>query len=96
MRRRTCRRRAAIDPGERAGGDRDVLARLVGDAARIDGPWREAGDALADHAEGADLRADRRHRRGADHLAARAARRRAQLGLPLSAGCATRRSRCSR
>ncbi len=41
------------------------------------------GDALADHAEGADLRADRRHRRGADDLAAGTARRRAQLGLPL-------------
>ena len=39
--------------------------------------------ALADHAEGADLRADRRHRRGADDVAARADRRRAQLGLSL-------------
>ena len=31
-----------------------------------------------------------------DDIAAGAARRRAQLGLPLSAGCATRRSRCTR
>ena len=38
---------------------------------------------VADHAQGADLRADRRHRRRADDVAARAARRRAQLGLPL-------------
>ena len=38
---------------------------------------------LADHAEGADLRADRRHRRGADDVAAGVDRRRAQLGLPL-------------
>ncbi len=34
-------------------------------------------------AEGAHLRADRRDRRRADHLAARGTRRRAQLGLPL-------------
>ena len=40
-------------------------------------------DALADHAEGADLRADRRHRRGANHLAAGKARRRQELGLSL-------------
>ena len=39
--------------------------------------------ALAHHAEGADLRADRRHRGRGDDLAARAARRGAQLGLPL-------------
>ena len=45
--------------------------------------WSEAVRPLADHAQGADLRADRRHRRGADHVAARAARRRAQLGLSL-------------
>ena len=47
------------------------------------GPVERCGDALADHAEGADLRADRRHGRGGDHLAARADRRRAQLGLPV-------------
>ena len=34
-------------------------------AARIEGEWREAVHALADHAQGADLRADRRHRRRA-------------------------------
>ena len=55
------------------------------------GEWREQVRALAADAEGAHLLSDRRHRRGADHLAARAARRRAQLGLPLSAGCATPR-----
>ena len=41
------------------------------------------GQALADHAEAADLRADGRHRRGADDVAAGVARRPAQLGLPL-------------
>src|SRR5438045_70561 len=40
-----------------------------------------AGDPLADHAEDADLFADRRDRRGGDDIAARTARRRAQLGL---------------
>ena len=39
-----------------------------------------------DHAEGAHLRADGRDRRRADHVAARGARRRAQLGLPLLLG----------
>ena len=48
-----------------------------------DGRWRERRAPLADHAQGADLRADRRHRRRADDVAARAHRRRAQLGLPL-------------
>ena len=38
---------------------------------------------LADRAEGDDVRAHRRHRGGADDLAARSDRRRAQLGLPL-------------
>ena len=48
-----------------------------------DGDWRDAVHALAHHAEGADVRADRRDRRRADHVAARVDRRRAQLGLPL-------------
>ena len=38
---------------------------------------------LAHHAEGAHVRADRRHRRGTDHVAARADRRAPQLGLPV-------------
>ena len=38
---------------------------------------------VAARAEGAHLRADRRHRRRADDVAARGDRRRAQLGLPL-------------
>src|SRR5262249_27223934 len=37
--------------------------------------------ALAHHAQGTDLRADRRHHRRADHVVAGAARRNAQLGL---------------
>ena len=39
--------------------------------------------AFPDHAEGFDLLADRRHRCSADHVAAGAAGRRTQLGLPL-------------
>ena len=61
-----------------------------------DGRWREAVRPLADHAQGADLRADRRHRRRRDHLAARAARRRRATGTTATAGCATPRSRCRR
>ena len=41
------------------------------------------GGALAHHAQGADLRADRWHRRRTDHVAPRGARRQPQLGLPL-------------
>ena len=70
-------------PSARSRDDRRLVARLVAAAAPTTGEWRDAVAALADHAQGADLRADRRHRRRADHLAARAARRRAQLGLPL-------------
>ena len=44
----------------------------------------------------AHLRAVRRDRCRADDVAAGGTRRRAQLGLPLSAGCATPRSRCWR
>lgn len=54
-------------------------------SSRLPGPGllRRCGAALADHAEGARLRADRRHRGRAHHLAARAHRRHSQLGLPL-------------
>ena len=50
---------------------------------RYQGRCARGRHALAPHAQGADLRADRRHRRGADHVAARGDRRRPQLGLPL-------------
>ena len=72
----------AARPDDGAQRDRDVLARLGGEVpagGTVDG----CGRALADHAQGAHLRADRRHGRGADDLAAGAARRRAQLGLSL-------------
>ncbi len=46
-------------------------------------PLGRGGGALADHAEGAHLRADRRHGGGAHDVIARIHRRSAQLGLPL-------------
>ena len=52
----------------KAGGERRVV---------------RGGAALADHAQGADPPRDRRHRRRRHHLPAGAARRPAQLGLPL-------------
>ena len=70
------------DPHAVADGDGGILARLVGAMPR-DRRVVGGGAALADHAQGADLRADRRHRCGADDLAAGTARRLAQLGLPL-------------
>ena len=52
-------------------------------ALPLSGRVARAGAALAADAEGADLLSHRRHRRRADHVAARTARRRAQLGLSL-------------
>ena len=60
---------------------------------------RGRASALADGAEGADVRADRRHRRRPDDVAAGADRRRAELGLPLLLAArrdASTLSRCSR
>ena len=48
-----------------------------------DHPWRARPAALGAHAQGTHLRPDRRDRGGRDDVAARDARRRAQLGLPL-------------
>ena len=49
----------------------------------VPGRVARSGRALAHHAQGADVSAHGRHRRGADHVAARAARGSSQLGLPL-------------
>ena len=81
----------------RGGGDprhRGLVARLVG-PLHLPGRVARGRRPLADHAQGADLRADRRHRRRRHHLAARAARRRARTGTTASAGSATPRSPCS-
>ena len=58
-------------------------------AAPTRAPWRDAVRPLADHPQGADLRADRRHRRRADHVAARAASAASATGTTATAGCAT-------
>ena len=71
---RRCRAGAAPTP-RRSGASGSARLRT-----RPSGTRRSA---LADHAEGPDLCADRRHRRGADDLAAGADGRHAQLGLPV-------------
>ena len=72
----------ALDADAALERTRAVLARLV---RPLDLPRRLArpGRALADHPEGAHLRAHGRHRGRAHHLAARGDRGCAQLGLPL-------------
>ena len=62
--------------------DRAVLADLVR-PVHLRRALPRGRPAVAAHPQGADLRADRRHRRGRDDLAAGGARRRAQLGLPV-------------
>ena len=59
-----------------------VLARLV-DPLLLHRSPEGGGPALLVDLEGADLRGDRRDRRRSHHVAAGAARRRTQLGLPL-------------
>ena len=68
----------------RAGRHRAVLERLDDrSAATPDGGDRGPSRRSLITAQGTDLRADRRNPRRGDHLAARTARRPAQLGLPL-------------
>ena len=62
--------------------NRERMVRLV-EPLHAEGAVARGDRALADHAEDADLSADRRDRRGGDDLAAGSARRRAQLGLPV-------------
>ena len=75
---RADRRRATRSPRPSA-----FWQRVGGALHATTGAWHDAVHALAAHAQGAHLRADRRHRRRADDVAARVDRRRAQLGLPL-------------
>ena len=57
----------------------DAVVRTV----RVPGGVARRGDAVADHAEGAHPPPDRRDRRRTHDVAARGARRRAELGLPV-------------
>ena len=75
---------AAHRPRGRARRDGELLARVERTLeARSAGRVARRPAALAHGPEGADVRTDRRHRRGADDVAPGADRRRAQLGLPL-------------
>ena len=85
-----------VDPEQALERDRCTFWREWLGQLHLRGPLAGGGDALADDAQGADLRADRRHRRGADDVAARADRRRRATGTTATAGCATRRSRSTR
>ena len=60
-----------------------VLAGVDRPGSTYDGEWADVVLRSRDHAEGAHLRAHRRDRGRAHDVAARADRRRAQLGLPL-------------
>ena len=69
-------------PVPRARGHRGVLARMVG-GVQLRGRLGRRRRHVAAGTQGADVRAHWRHRRRAHHVAARGARRGAQLGLPL-------------
>ena len=76
------RRTTAVD--WRTGSPRRSPSGRSGSAgARYDGDHERRGPPLRARAEGADVRADRRRRRGRDDVVARVDRRRPQLGLPL-------------
>ena len=64
-------------------GDGRVLARMAGRRALPRPPLARPPAALGADAQGADLRANRRHGGGADDVVAGDPGRRAQLGLPL-------------
>ena len=71
-----------IDPFNMTARDGVVVAGVVG-PLHVRGPARGGRGEIAHHAEGADARADGRHRRRADNVAAGGNRGRAKLGLPL-------------
>ena len=75
----------ALDPLQVLRGHGSVLDRLGGP---VHVSWSPAGcrAALAPDLEGHDVRGDRRHRGGTDDVLARAARRPAELGLPVLLG----------
>ena len=76
---------SASRPGRRRGGarrHRGLLARLAA-RLRVRRCVRRSRPLVTRRAQGSDVSPDRRDRRGADDVAARANRRRAELGLPL-------------
>ena len=83
--------------GQRAdGGHGLLLAALDQERAHPRPPLAGTDAALGAGDQGPHLHAHRGHGGGADDLAAGDPRRGAQLGLPLSRGCATAPSRCRR
>ena len=78
----------ALDVDQSLARDRVVLARLGG-ALHVPGALARRRDALAAHAQGDDLRADRRHRGRADHARCRSVSAVSATGTTASAGCAT-------
>ena len=68
---------------EQALVDTESFWRRVGHGLRPRRTLPRAARAVARDPQGAHVRADRRHRRRSDDVAARGARRRAELGLPL-------------
>ena len=102
-----CRSSSTWHPSHRAGADRrstpsgaarrpSAWWRTGRRSCTYDGEWRDAVDPLADHAQGADLRA--RPAASWPPPRRRCPRRSAACatGTTASAGCATRRSRCTR
>ena len=77
------RRQSLEDADARLDATAALLARLAGRRADPRPPLARGDPALGAGDQGPDVHADRRDRRGADDVAARDARRRAQLGLPL-------------
>ncbi len=71
------------DAGATARGDAGLLARVDQPRPLPRPPLADPPAAVRAHAQGPDLRADRSDDRRGDDIAARDARRRAQLGLPL-------------
>ena len=69
--------------GREDGRDDALLARLARSGAHSGPPLPRSDPALGPGDQGPHVHAHRRHRRGADHVAAGDAGRRAQLGLPL-------------
>ena len=81
---RDWRRRPTSTEAQRPDGRHDaVLARLAGTGADARPSLARPDPAVGAGHQGPHLHADRRHRGGAHDLAARDARRRAELGLPL-------------
>ncbi len=82
--RRTSSSREPIDPEQALADTHEFWTDWSG-SCPADAPGRVArrSQAFAHRAQGAHVRADGRHRRGADDVAAGVDRRRSQLGLPL-------------